>query len=121
MNTLASDSQSQFAADFHAEVDACKFDSETLTNFSLPVVDGGHPDGCYDDSGTEVCCSARELYTWLGGVACGLDVYDGGAPGDYVTTFSVPEPHVHCEHGARGRWTGLITSGQIWKMVGCVK
>lgn len=113
--------QAQFMADFKATRQDCQFDQEVLTDFSLPVLDSDHPHGLHSDTGTDVCASAQEVHTWLGGVACGLDVYEGGAPGDYVTTMCLPECCEECGCGVRARWSGMLAARHIWKLVGLLR
>ena len=66
-------------------------------------------------------CLASELHTWVGSVACGLDIYEGAVPGDYVSTFIPPEPHTICQRGVKTRWTGMMSSNILapgWKFLG---
>ena len=108
-------------ADFKATKQECHFEQEVLTDFALPVINGEHPRGHHDDTGVEVYSGAQDFHTWLGGVACGLDVYEGGAPGDYVTTFSPPECSEECEDGVRARWSGMVTANHIWRLISLLR
>ena len=49
-----------------------------------------------------ISCSATELHIWIGAVACGLDVYIGATPSDYVSTFTPPELSAIMESGLGG-------------------
>ena len=101
--------QTQFMDDFNATKCTNFEEKEILKNFCLPLIEGNFPHG-HHDCGEEVSCSALDMHTWLGAVSCGLTVYDGGAPGDYVSTFTPPEPSSLCQHGVRTRWTGMVSS-----------
>lgn len=91
-------------------------DCISLTGFSFPLLQGDSPHGTHDNSGDATACSAEEVHTWLGGVACGLEG-GGGAPGDYVSTFTPPEPLFTHQHGIRTRWTGMVTTQYIYSML----
>ena len=108
-------------ADFQASQQDCHLEQEIVKDFQLPLVTSEHPHGLHDDNGTELCCSAQDLHTWLGGVACGLDVYEEGAPDDYVSTFSLPECSVPCEGGVRARWSGMLPACFIQEVASLLK
>ena len=82
-------------------------EKDLLHSFPLPSASWEHPQG-HSEDGHLLHCSAAELHTWLGAVACGVDM--DGAPGDYVSTFVPPEPHSLCQYGTRTRWTGMLHS-----------
>ena len=104
--------------DFHAEKVSNIEETITFSNFSAPKVDGDSPQGCHDDRGEAVACSAADVHMWLGGVACGLEGgAGGGAPGDYVSTFTPPEPLTTHQYGIRTRWTGMLTAQHLCAMV----
>ena len=106
----------QFLEDFKATKVSCDVMGQPLHNFPLPTLQPDHHHGLTE--GTEVLsCSADELHSWLGAVVCGLDVYEGAAPGDYVSTFVPPEPHFICQNGIRTRWTGMLSTKQICTLV----
>ena len=119
---LHSDSTSQtlFKDDFKATKHYCSVDQQVITNSTLPVIRGDSPHGLHD-AGQAVCCSAQDVHTWLGAVACGLDVYKEGSPGNYVTTFEPPEPIWECDHGMRSRWTGMVSAGYIWTLISALR
>ena len=62
-------------------------------------------------------CSASDLYTWLGALACGVNL-TGEEPDDYVSTFRTPEPHSVCRYGIRTRWSGMVHSDWICDLLG---
>ena len=99
---------------------AKKFDNSEdrvpLTDFSFPLLEGDSPHGSHDNSGDATACSAEDVHTWLGGVACGLEG-GGGAPGDYVSTFTPPEALSTHQHGIRTRWTGMLTAQYLCSML----
>ena len=104
--------ESQFLEDFKATKINCESITELLKDFPLPTLQSEHPHRLTEESDT-VSCSATELHTWIGAMACGLDIYEGAAPGDYVSTFTPPEPHTVCQIGIRTRWTGMVSSKHI--------
>jgi hypothetical protein len=83
----------------------------SLGTHDVPVVAGDCPHGNHVD-GEVTACSAEDLHTWLGGVACDI-AGNEGAPGDYISTFTSPEPATPMEHGTRTRWTGMVTASHI--------
>ncbi len=88
----------------------------SLTDVSLPVLEGDSPHGSHGDAAREaLSCSAEDLHTWLGGVACGIE--GGGAPGDYISTFTPPEPLAAHQNGIRMRWTGMLTTQYLCSML----
>jgi len=107
--------------DFQASCHGCHYELEVVRDFRLPFITSQHPHGLHDDNGAELRCSAQDLHTWLGGVACGLDVYEGGAPGDYASTFTEPESSVPCKVGVRARWSGMVSSCFIWEVACLLK
>lgn len=82
----------------------CVVERQLLHNFPLPTLDHKFPSG---QNG--ISCSAIDCHTWLGAVACGVDVC-GDVPDDYVSTYQTPEPHTMCQYGTKIRWTGMIHS-----------
>ena len=78
-----------------------------MHDFKLPTLDSQLPNGQLT-----TCCSATDFHTWLGALACGVDV-SGEAPDDYVSTYQVPEPHTVCQYGTRTRWTGMVHSDWV--------
>ena len=101
--------ESRFLEDFKATKVNCEVMRQPLHDFALPTLQPEHPHGLTE--GTEVLsCSADELHPWLGAVVCGLDVYEGATPGNYVSTFVPPEPHSICRNGIRTRWTGMVST-----------
>ena len=106
--------------DFKATKVNCEVTQQLLREFPLPELKPEHPHGLSE--GTEdLSCSASDLQTWLGAVACGLDVYEGAAPGDYVSTFIPPDPHSLCRNGIRTRWTGMVSSKHICNLTDNLK
>ena len=105
--------ESQFLEDFKATRISCNSTTQPLQNFPLPTLLTEHPHGLTEGM-ERLSCSASELHTWTGAVACGIeDIYKGAAPGNYVSTFIPPEPHSMCQNGIRTRWTGMISSKHI--------
>ena len=112
--------ESQFLEDFKATKINCESKTELLKDFPLPILQPEHPHGQTEGANT-ISCSAAELHTWVGAVACGLDIYEGGAPGDYVSTLVPPEPHTVCQNGTRTRWTGMVSSKHISTLMEILK
>ena len=90
---------------------SCVRDKQLVHNFPLPTLDSRHTCGARE-SGLEVSCSAADLLSWLGALACGVDV-SGEVPGDYVSKFQIPEPYTLCRYGTRTRWTGMVHSDWV--------
>ena len=86
----------------------CLVDRHLLHNFQLPTLDHNLPRGQHP-----TCCSVTDLHTWLGAVACGIDVGGGTPHNDYVSTYRTPEPHARCQYGTRVRWTGMVHSDWV--------
>ncbi len=105
----------QFLGDFKAQRHKCSTDKELLHNFPLPVLSGDHPHGGIENDAM-VSCPAVELQTWLGAIACGVDMPTGQSD-DYVSTFGAPEPYSICQYGTRTRWTGMVSSQWICSLL----
>ena len=112
--------ESQFLDDFKATKVNCENTTELLKDFPLPALLSEHPHGLTEGTDT-ISCSATELHIWIGAVACGLDVYKGATPGDYVSTFTPPEPHTVSQNGIRTRWTGMVSSKRICTLLEILK
>lgn len=112
-------SQEKFMQDFNAERFANVEDCFPLTDLCLPLIRGKCPHGCYDN-GEVTAGSAGDIHTWLGGVACGVD-FEEGAPGDYVSAFTMPEPHIPEQHGTRTRWSGMVTATHICSILQAIR
>ena len=85
----------------------CRVDTKALNNFQLPVLN------CHLPHEEDLkSCRATDFHTWLGALACGVDI-SGETPSDYVSTFTTPEPHTSCQHGVRTRWTGMVHSDWV--------
>ncbi len=108
-------SDQPFTEDFRAQRHQCLVEKELLHSFLLPAASGPHPHGHIVNDVT-VACSAAELQTWLGAIACGVEV-TAGRSDDYVSTFCSPEPHSICQYGTRTRWTGMIDSHWICSLL----
>ena len=117
---LDAEVQAQFIEDFMATKCGNSASQEVLDDFLLPLISGDSPHGLHDN-GETVSCSAEEMHTWLGAVSCGIQVYSGGVPGDYVSTFTPPEPHSLCQYGIRTRWTGMVSSQHIFHLLQCIR
>lgn len=88
----------------------------TFTDLCLPLIRGDSPHGRH---GT---CCAEEVHTWLGAIACGIEVaYDEGGPGDYVSTFTPLQPVTPKQHGIKTRWNGMVTSSHICSILKDIK
>ena len=107
--------------DFKATKHTCSLQQEVVKHFPLPVIRGDSPHGLHDDAGNELCCSAQDMHTWLGGVSCGLKVYEEGSPGNYVSTFVPPDPCIECDSGVRVRWTGMVSVEYLWTMISSLR
>ena len=112
--------ESQSLEDFKATKINCESKTELLKDFPLPTLQPEHPHGLTEEADT-VSCSATELHTWIGAVACGLDIYEGAAPGNYVSTVTPPEPHTVCKNGIGTRWTGMVSSKHICTLMEILK
>ena len=112
--------ESQFHEDFKATKINCVSTTELLKDFPLPTLQPEHPHGLLEGADT-LSCSATELHTWIGAVACGLDIYEGAALGNYVSTFVPPEPHAVCRNGIRTRWTGMVSSKHLCTLMEILK
>ena len=86
---------------------SCTQHQELVHYFQLPTVDSQQPHGTRESDTVKANCSAFDLSTWLGGLACGVDT-SGETPDDYVSTFQTPEPHRPYKYGTRVRWTGMV-------------
>ena len=117
---VGADSSLDFQKDFKAKRVTCEVTRQLLQDFPLPTLQAEHPGG-HSEGIETLSCSANELLPWLGAVACGLDMYDGASPDNYVTTFVPPEPHSVCRNGIKTRWTGMVTSTEILALLEILK
>lgn len=100
-------SEQQLLEDFRAKRRECVVEKDLLHSFLLPSASWEHPLG-HSEGSQPLHCSAAELHTWLGAVACCADTE--GSPGDYVSAFAPPEPYSMCHYGTRTKWTGMVHS-----------
>ena len=82
---------------------SCVRDKQLVHNFPLPTLDSRHTCGARE-SGLEVSCSAADLLSWLGALACGVDVSG---------EVQIPEPNTLCRYGTRIRWIGMVHSDWV--------
>ena len=94
----------------------CVVDRQLLHNFQLPTLDCRLPNR--EEGGKQ--CSAEEFHTWLGALACGVDI-SGEVPNYYVSTYQTPEPHTMCQYGTRARWTGMVHSDWVCDLLSRVR
>ncbi len=100
--------------DFKATQRSTVVEKKIFTDFPMPHCKGDSPNGKNNHQNGEVeSCSVADIHSWLGAVSCGLDVYEGGSPHDYITTFTPADPHSICSHGVQIRWSGMVSSHHI--------
>lgn len=111
-------SEQQLLEDFRAKRRECVVEKDLLHSFLLPSASWEHPLG-HSEGSQPLHCSAAELHTWLGAVACCADTE--GSPGDYVSAFAPPSP-IPCvitEPGPSGlEWCTQDLSATYWKGLG---
>lgn len=61
---------------------------------------------------TEENCSKKELWEWLGAVACGVDM-SVASPDSYITTLACPTPSVNCPRCCVIHLSGFFTPAII--------